>query len=166
AGKAEHQQGLWMQASDQFRQLAIDPLIGDMEDVAGQLDRIERGAAQFGQPRDQRHGRIAGRPGKRTEAGDEDPQLFAHFSISAIWSAASAGAMRPSATSASTFFTRARTAASDRNRDMIRCSSIDHIHFTCCSRRRAANSLAALMALRWSRIFCQSSAMDASVKAE
>jgi hypothetical protein len=54
-----------------------------------------------------------------------------HLSISAICSAASAGVIRPSATSVSVFFTLARIAGSARSRAIIRCSSIDHIHFTC-----------------------------------
>ena len=44
--------------------------------------------------------------------------------------------------------TRARTPASLRSRASMRPSSIDHIHFTCCSRRRPANSPEAVMAAR------------------
>ena len=91
-----------------LRQFAIDRLVGHRKDVAGQLDIVEGRAAQPQQPRHQRLRRIVGRAGKRAEAGDEDAKLFAHRSISAICSAASAGVMRPSATSASIFFTLAR----------------------------------------------------------
>src|SRR5579872_6427103 len=131
---------------DQLGQFAIDGLIGDMEDVAAQRDAIERGPAQLEQPIDQRHGRVEGSAWKWPEAGDEDAQ--AHRSHSMICSAAKAGATRPSATSASTFLTLLRIEASERSRAIMRFSSIDHIHFTCCSRRRAANSPDAVMALR------------------
>ena len=45
-------------------------------------------------------------------------------------------------------------------------SSMAHIHFTCCSRRRAANSPEALIAVRWSSTFCHSTSMPMAVSAE
>src|SRR3569832_1663624 len=98
-----------------------------MENVAGQRDTVERWPAQLCQPLDERCGRIERRAGKRTEAGDEDPQGLAHQRIPAICSAASAGEMRPPATSVSIRFTLARTEASERSRAIMSCSSIAHI---------------------------------------
>ncbi len=46
----------------------------------------------------------------------------------------------PAATAASICGSRARRPASERSRANMRSSSIDHIHLTCCSRRRAASS--------------------------
>src|SRR5699024_12224984 len=51
---------------------------------------------------------------------EQDARLAAQCSISAICSAATAGEMRPAATSASIFFTLARIAASERSRAIIR----------------------------------------------
>src|ERR1700733_4721778 len=125
-----------------------------MENMPGQHDVVERRTTELCQPLDQRRGRIEGGAWKRPKAGDEDPQalayrsVLAHRSISEICSAASAGEMRPPATSASIRFTLARTDVSERNRAIVSCSSIDHIHFTCCCCRRLVNSPEAFIAVR------------------
>src|ERR1700743_2394168 len=133
---------------DQVGELAIHRRVGDVEDVTGQRDRVECRAAKLRQPLDERRGGIERRAGKRTKAGDENSQSFAHQSISAISSAATEGEIRPLATSDSIRLTLARTDASARSLAMVNCSSIDHIHFTCCCCRRAANSPEAFMAVR------------------
>src|SRR5215510_11095405 len=95
-----------------LRQLAIDGRVGDVKDMAGQLDIVESGTAQLHEPRNQRPGRVIGRAGKRPKAGDEDTELATHHNSSMICPAATAGVRRPSATSLSIFFTFARVEVS------------------------------------------------------
>jgi len=102
-------------------------------------------AAQFCQPRHQRLRRIPGAPAKRAKTGNEMRNLSLTATTPRSVRLQTEGVMRPSATSVSVFHLGAME-ASARGRDIIRCSSIDHIHFTCCSRRRAANSPEAFMA--------------------
>jgi hypothetical protein len=45
-GKAEHQQRMRPVMLEQFRQLAVDGLVGHRENMPGQFDIAERGAAQ------------------------------------------------------------------------------------------------------------------------
>src|SRR4051812_8005285 len=97
-----------------LRQLLVDRLVGHGKDVAGDIDVGKGRTPQPHQPLDQRLRRIVGRAREWTEAGDENTKP-AHRSISAICSAATAGVIRPSATSASVFFTFARIAASERS---------------------------------------------------
>src|SRR5262249_23208185 len=151
-----------------LRQLAIHVAVGHWKDVADAIDIGEHWPAQPHQALDQRAGRVERRAGKRLEAGDEDADRSAHAlsSNAPIVSAATAGDSLPCATLLSISRTLARIAASARSFDRVRSSSIDHIHFTCCSRRRWAKSPEAVMASRCSRTFCQSSEMPEPVRPE
>src|SRR5262245_20272591 len=160
-----HQRGRPL-VRDQRWQLAIDRVVArskHMRDAsrAGLHGRLSR------QQLDQRAGGIEWRAWKRTEAGDEDRERhYVNPSDLASSSTATAGEVRPAATAATSLGRRARKAGSDLSRAITRSSSIDHIHLTCCSHRRAASAPAALIRSRCSETLPQSSAMPSPVKAE
>jgi len=139
--------------------------------IAGRKHVRHDGHARQHRPPQPRHarnkwrGRIERRAGKRAEAGKQDRSHQTPSSL-AISSTAKVGASLPAATAASAALSLARTAASPRSRAVSRSSSMLHIHFTCCSRRRAASSPEAVILSLCSTTRAHNSAIPLPVSAE